>query len=89
MGQEFDAIFENGVLRPLAPLGLGDSVEVRVILQAKDGQGEMAAPTPTELQTQQAALDDMFRTVDSLRQTPRNDGFSNRDHDKILYGSSQ
>jgi predicted DNA-binding antitoxin AbrB/MazE fold protein len=88
MSQEFDAIYENGVLRPLTPLNLSEPAEVRVILQPKS---DASNPTPTreELEQQQAALDAIFRKVDALPQESRNDGLSNRDHDQILYGSSK
>lgn len=87
MSQEFDAIFENGVLRPLTPIELGEAAEVRVIVLDKNGVASLASPTLTELQQQQAALDAMFRQVDAVPQTPCNDGLSGRDHDMILYGS--
>ena len=90
MGQELNAIFENGVLRPLTPLNLGEATEVRIVLQERNAAaGEMAEPNPIELQQQRLALNAMFEEVDKLPQTPRNDGLSGRDHDKILYGSSK
>jgi predicted DNA-binding antitoxin AbrB/MazE fold protein len=88
MSQEFDAIYENGVLRPLVPLDLSEPLEVRVILHPKNGTRDQG-PTREELQEQQAALDEIFRKVDALPQESRNDGLSNRDHDQVLYGSPQ
>ncbi len=89
MSQQFHAIYENGVLRPLTPLQLPDSAEVVGTVEEKNGVGERVAPTPAELRQQQIALDEMFRQVETLPQIPRNDGLSGRDHDKILYGSEQ
>jgi predicted DNA-binding antitoxin AbrB/MazE fold protein len=83
MSQEFHAIFESGVLRPLSPLNLPESAQVTIVV--KDA---MPTLTSADLQHQQQALDAMFAVVDALPQTPRNDdGLSGRDHDKILYGS--
>lgn len=36
MSLDFDAIFENGVLRPLRPLGLPDRARVRVSVEVED-----------------------------------------------------
>ena len=88
MSQEFQAIYEHGVLRPLTPLDLPESAEVTVAV--RDGNGDAKgnlAPTPDELARQQEALNAIFAEVDRLPKTPRNDGLSNRDHDQILYGS--
>jgi len=46
MSQEFHAIFENGVLRPLTPLNLPESAEVTGILQQKNGAAEAALDDP-------------------------------------------
>jgi hypothetical protein len=40
-----------------------------------------------DLKMQQKALNEMFEEIDKLPQEPIDDGLSNRDHDKILYGS--
>ena len=37
MGQEFHAIYEHGILRPLTPLNLPESAEVTGILHEKNG----------------------------------------------------
>jgi predicted DNA-binding antitoxin AbrB/MazE fold protein len=90
MDQEFHAIYENGILRPLAPLNLPEAAEVSITVHANAQiASESAKRSAADLQRQQAALDAMFREVDRLPQTRRNDGLSGRDHDKILYGSIQ
>jgi predicted DNA-binding antitoxin AbrB/MazE fold protein len=38
MSQQFDAIYEHGILRPLTPLDLPEAAEVTLILQNKNGQ---------------------------------------------------
>ncbi|HEY3394098.1 MAG TPA: antitoxin family protein [Lacipirellulaceae bacterium] len=88
MSQDFRAVYENGVLRPLTPLSLPELTEVVGTLQEANGVAESGARSrAVELQRQQAALDAMFEEVDKLPQTARNDGLSGRDHDQILYGS--
>ena len=84
MSQSFEAIFENGILRPLTPLRLPESARVSGKL---DESPAIATPAESfDLKKQQAALDEMFREIDALPQAPCNDGLSNRDHDQILYG---
>lgn len=85
MSQSFQAIFENGVLRPLTPLHLPESARVWGTL---DEPAVVETPVePFDLKKQQESLDEMFREIDALPQAACNDGLSNRDHDKILYGS--
>jgi predicted DNA-binding antitoxin AbrB/MazE fold protein len=87
MPQEFHAIYEHGVLRPLTPLNLPESAQVSGTLHQA---GEAAnAIADDEVQRQQQALDAMFAKVDKLPQVARNDGLSGRDHDQILYGSAK
>ncbi len=45
-----------------------------------------AAPERTRSQRQ--ALDTLLKKLDAMPTTPVADGFSNRDHDQLLYGSS-
>lgn len=84
MSMEFQAIYENGVLRPLTPLNLPESAEVVLRLDEAD---RAEGTSPAELKRQQVALNVMFAEADRLPQAARNDGLSGRDHDKILYGS--
>jgi len=86
MSQEFPAIYEHGVLRPLIPLSLPEATEVSVILRVAVPNGGASSD---ELKRQQVAIDAMFAEVDKLPQTSSNDGLSGRDHDQILYGSAK
>jgi hypothetical protein len=45
MSQQFDAIYDHGVLKPLVPLALPDSARVRITLTAAP---QTAATPPTE-----------------------------------------
>lgn len=42
--------------------------------------------SPAELSRQQAAIEEMLAEIESLPIEEPDDGFSGRDHDKILYG---
>jgi predicted DNA-binding antitoxin AbrB/MazE fold protein len=84
MSQEFNAIYEGGVFRPLTPLNLPESTPVTVVVQEPNDRTPCEA---AELKHQQRALDAMFSVVDKLPQTPNDDGLSGRDHDQILYGT--
>jgi predicted DNA-binding antitoxin AbrB/MazE fold protein len=46
MSQEFHAIYEHGILRPLTPLNLPESTEVTGFVQQKIGAVELAADDP-------------------------------------------
>lgn len=84
MSQEYPAIYEGGIFRPLTALNLPEHTPVTVTVQNLPA----AAPsTPIDLQSQQQALDAMFAAVVQPPQAPSADGLSNRDHDQILYGS--
>lgn len=85
MSQQIQAIFENGVLRPLTPLVLLEKSHVSVTVD----EGSVATTDEVLRRSQQDALNATFAAVDQLPQTPRNDGLSGRDHDQILYGSPQ
>jgi len=46
MSQEFHAIYERGILRPLTPLNLPESAEVTGFVQQKNGAVEGASDDP-------------------------------------------
>lgn len=78
---EFDAIYEQGVIKPLAPLDLPENVQFRVIVAASP-----ASDDGTEVARQKAALQSLWDEIDRLPPVQNNDGWSVRDHDALLYG---
>jgi predicted DNA-binding antitoxin AbrB/MazE fold protein len=46
MSQEFHAIYEHGILRPLTPLNLPEAAEVTGFVQQKSGSVEAAVDDP-------------------------------------------
>jgi predicted DNA-binding antitoxin AbrB/MazE fold protein len=80
------AVFDSGVFRPLEPVELaeGTQVHVQVPQVTHDATSELSAE---ELAGQQAAIKAFLTRMASLPCEGPDDGFSGRDHDKILYGA--
>jgi predicted DNA-binding antitoxin AbrB/MazE fold protein len=85
MNQNIPAVFADGVFRPLAPVDLaeGTQVEVQVLQTVNAASAELS---PEQLALQRAAIEEMLAEIESLPIEEPDDGFSGRDHDKILYG---
>jgi predicted DNA-binding antitoxin AbrB/MazE fold protein len=82
MSQEFDAIYENGVLRPLKPIGLkeNDVVKVSVTQSSGDDASHLAVGA-----RQREILLSFVAKIESLSEPTVADGFSNRQHDREIY----
>ena len=78
MSHYVDAIYENGVLRPLEPLQLAERVRVRVESQAMTADEIVAR--------QQQAMRDLDAELANVPDNSPDDGFSSGDHDRVLYG---
>jgi predicted DNA-binding antitoxin AbrB/MazE fold protein len=90
MSQEFDAIYEHGLLRPLTPLNLPESAEVTLVLraagQSPDSTTIADAPASDVAMSQQrAALSSLRAKMDSLPPGAPQDNLGGADHDRILY----
>ena len=84
MSQEFDAIYERGVFRPLERVDLPEQTKVHLQIQEA---GEAATVSlADEASTQKAVLRELLGWVQSRPSFPSDEGFSARDHDRILYG---
>jgi len=82
MTYHIDAIYDDGVLKPLAPLVLPDKSRVKLTVESAEANGIMA----DVLAKQQAALDEARCAVRAMKQHENKDGWSVVDHDKLLYG---
>jgi len=80
MSQHIDAIFENGVLKPLEPLHLPDQTRVKVSVEKAE-----VSESKEKAQAQKAALQGLWREIDASLQTSNNDGWSAAQHDDLLY----
>jgi predicted DNA-binding antitoxin AbrB/MazE fold protein len=83
MSHTIPAIFDAGVFRPLEPVELAEGTHVEVQVPVEPP----AELSPEELARQAAAIEEMLAEIESLPVEGPDDGFSGRDHDKILYGA--
>jgi predicted DNA-binding antitoxin AbrB/MazE fold protein len=83
MDQTIPAIFDSGVFRPLQPVDLADGTQVQI--QLPQPKPEFSAE---DLARQQAGVATFLEEMASLPPEGPDDGFSGRDHDKILYGAT-
>ena len=84
MSQHIDAIYDNGVLKPLQPLTLPDQARVKIIVEA-----EPAMKSAAKIAMQQAALQSLWADIDKLPKHENNDAWSVRNHDELLYGGKR
>jgi predicted DNA-binding antitoxin AbrB/MazE fold protein len=78
---EFDAVYEQGVIKPLSPLDLPENVQFRVVVASP-----LAPDDETAVARQKAALQLLWDEIDRLPPVQNDDGWSVRDHDALLYG---
>jgi predicted DNA-binding antitoxin AbrB/MazE fold protein len=81
MNQHIEAIYDNGVLKPLVPLALPDQARVKLTVEE-----ESAVSPADKLARQKAALLAMWKEIDQQPKHENKDGWSVRQHDEILYG---
>ncbi len=87
MLQSCQAVFENGVFRPLQPLDLKEHELVSLAIVSASTNG--SAPPTAEQQQGQRQQEVLLRFVSKMEAIPDEsaaDGFSNRDHDRVIYG---
>lgn len=82
MSFEIQAIFENGVLRPLTPLVLADQEQVTLTVK----QNEHTEDDADVVARQRTALAKMLAEISALPDEPLKDNFAN-DDDRDIYGS--
>jgi predicted DNA-binding antitoxin AbrB/MazE fold protein len=83
MLQDFNAIYENGVLRPLEPLALSEHQQVRVSLHSASTEaGDKAA-------AQRRAMDELDAALSAIVDRSPTDELNAADHDQILYGKPE
>jgi len=87
MDQEFQAIYENGILRLVKPLDLPEQTPVHGVVAGVSGIVPSSESTnEEEIAQQRLALNAMKAKIESIPQAPSSDGLSNRDHDALIYG---
>jgi predicted DNA-binding antitoxin AbrB/MazE fold protein len=84
MSEQIDAIYEQGVFRPLQPVHLSEHEQVSLIVSGVNGA---SAETPRgDIERQRDALANLRAKMDSLPSGAPQDGLGGADHDQILYG---
>lgn len=81
MDHTIPAIFDSGVFRPLEPVDLVQGTQVQV---------QLKNPEPTNSdevdEATRKAWNDYLDRMESLPSKSPQDGLTNRDHDRVIYG---
>lgn len=78
-----DAIYEAGVLRPLTPLELEEHQMVSLVVSTTS---ERALPEAKAARQRDILMNYVAKVESRPDETPQ-DGYSNRDHDRLIYGN--
>ncbi len=86
MDRLIPAVFDSVVFRPLESVELAEGTPVKVqVSQPPESPSDEFSPE--EIARQQAAIIEFLDRMETLPWEGPDDGFSGRDHDKILYGA--
>ncbi len=86
MDQTIQAIFEHGVLRPLTPLPLQEDEIVSVTVTRPTSVDPNAV---AEIQKGERHQEIVMQFIAKMESSPDHcpqDGLTNRDHDRLIYG---
>ncbi len=81
MTYDVEAVFDDGVFRPLAPIAIPNGSQVRLHVEERVAQDDAGA-----VARRRAAMDEFLRLAEELPLEGPDDGFSGADHDRVLYG---
>ena len=85
MTTKIDAVYQDGVLKPLKPLALADGTQVEVLVISDNAKkSDKSGPAPKERRTPA----EIMAEIAALPMQSGGKEFSGRDHDKILYGEN-
>lgn len=86
MTYDVEAIYVQGVFRPLRQLAIsdGERVHLRVLDKVEDSETDESALDVNA--RRRAKLDELRRIMAELPTESPDDGFSGADHDQVLYG---
>lgn len=85
MAHTIPAVFDAGVFRPLSPVDLANGTPVQVQVPNAASNSSSNLP-PDAFARQRAQIEDMIAEIEQLPIEEPDDGFSGRDHDRVLYG---
>lgn len=83
-----EAIYEDGVFRPLQPVQLPEHKQVSLVITdaGRPANGSTAATSDVDVRRQREALAALRTKIDALPSCAPDDGLGGADHDRILYG---
>lgn len=81
MHHTIPAIFDAGVFRPLQPVEMAEGT--RVIVQVQGAAVQVSGEVDEETRR---AWGDYLDRMESLEDASPQDGLTNRDHDRVIYG---
>jgi|SoiMethySBSTD1v2_1073268.scaffolds.fasta_scaffold79249_6 predicted DNA-binding antitoxin AbrB/MazE fold protein len=87
MDQPFQAIYEHGILRPLSPLNLNEDEVVSLIITGSPNYHLTEPSANIEAERQREVITQFVAKMESLTDNTPQDGMTNRDHDRLIYGS--
>jgi predicted DNA-binding antitoxin AbrB/MazE fold protein len=88
MNHTFQAVYEHGLLRPLEPVDLSEHEVVSLTVTTRaEPVTEETEDKEEAIRRQQAALMAFVERAAAEQVDMPDDGLTNRDHDKIIYGS--
>lgn len=88
MSYYIDAIYDDGLLKPLEPLALPDQARVRLRVEVDETSGSAVAASSAEAEAQRQAMLELDAEMDGLPDLSPEDGFTSAEHDRILYGEA-
>lgn len=83
MDQRIEAIFENGVFRPIDTVSLPDHLRVTLVVKPNTPP---RVDDPEFIARQRRAAARLNAKLEGLPDNSPDDGLSSADHDRILYG---
>lgn len=88
MSYYIDAIYDDGLLKPLEPLALPDQARVRLRVEVDETSESAVATSSAEAVAQRQAMLELDAEMDGLTDLSPEDGFTSAEHDRILYGEA-
>jgi len=90
MSYQVDAIYDQGILRPLEPLLLPDQSRVKLTVELDVARTD-ASPTESEgaraaVESQRRAARELDAELAGVPDLSPRDGWTSAEHDQILYG---
>ena len=82
MTRSIPAVYDAGVFRPLEPVDLAQGTHVELKLELATAPGATVLADETK-----KSWNEYLDRMESLPDNLPDDGLTNRDHDRIIYGS--